>query len=122
MQRLINWFEIPAADFERGVAFYEKVLAVQLRREAMAGAAMAVFPYADPATGGAVCKMDMLQPGPTGALIYLDGGDDLAVSLGRVEGAGGKVLLAKTLIAPEIGYIAVFMDSEGNRVGLHSPH
>jgi predicted enzyme related to lactoylglutathione lyase len=54
-------------------------------------------------------------------LIYLDAGEDLTPVLGRVEPAGGKVVVPKTSIG-EHGAIAVFIDSEGNRVGLHSLH
>lgn len=121
MSRLINWFEIPATDFERAVRFYEAVFAVTLKRETFGGGCqMGVFPYADPATGGAVCCMENYAPGASGVIIYLDGGDDLTAPLERAEAAGGKILLPKTLITPEIGYIALFQDSEGNRIGLHS--
>jgi len=121
MSRLINWFEIPAADFERAVGFYETVFAVTLKRETFGGGCqMGIFPYADPATGGAVCCMENYTPGANGVIIYLDGGDDLTLPLSRVEPAGGKVLVPKTLITAEIGYFALFQDSEGNRIGLHS--
>lgn len=121
MKTLINWFEIPAADFERAVRFYEAVFAVELRRDNWNSGPFAVFPYTEPATGGAVCHMETLLPGPCGTVVYLDGGDDLAVPLSRVAGAGGKVVMPKTLLPHDIGYIALFEDSEGNRVGLHSP-
>jgi predicted enzyme related to lactoylglutathione lyase len=55
-----------------------------------------------------------------GSVVYISAGRDLAEPLARVEGAGGKVLVPKTLINPEIGYFAHFLDSEGNRVGMHS--
>ena len=56
MNNVINWFEIPVADMDRAVAFYEPVLQVTLRRENMDCAEMAVFPYQDPAPGGALAK------------------------------------------------------------------
>ena len=55
-------------------------------------------------------------------MISLNGGDDLAPVLDRIADAGGSVILGKTEISPEIGYFAPFMDSEGNRPGLHFPH
>lgn len=122
MSRLINWFEIPATDFERAVSFYEAVFSIRLTRETFGSGQMAIFPYADPATGGAVCCMENYAPGDSGVIIYLDGGDDLAAPLERVWASGGKVLVAKTLITPEIGYFALFQDCEGNRIGLHSLH
>lgn len=120
MKTPIHWFEIPTADYERGVRFYETVFAATLRREEMGPVRMAVFPYEAPATGGAVVHMEQFTPGPSGTVVYLDGGADLAEPLGRVEAAGGRVLMPKTLLSPEIGYIALFEDSEGNRIGLHS--
>jgi len=56
----------------------------------------------------------------TGTTVYLDGGNDLSVPLGRVEGAGGKVILPKTAVGGNRGFIALFIDTEGNKVGFHS--
>jgi len=124
MNPVISWFEIPTADFERGIRFYETVLEVSLRREDMGPMHMAIFPgEMDAPSGGAVIHMaGGNPPGPMGTVIYLFGGDDLAVPLARVEAAGGQVLVPKTLITPEIGYFAVFCDCEGNHVGLYSMH
>ncbi len=120
MKSVINWFEIPATDFERAVTFYEKVFATTLRREVMDGFEMGVFPYERPAASGAVCKMPQLQPGTNGTLIYLDATPDVEPVLARVKANGGKVILDKMLVSDAIGYIGVFIDSEGNRVGIHS--
>jgi uncharacterized protein len=124
MQPVISWFEIPTADFERGIRFYETVLGISLRREDMGPMRMAIFPgEMDAPSGGAVIHMEGGNPpGPMGTVIYLYGGDDLAVPLARVEPAGGQVRVPKTLITPEIGYFAVFQDTEGNQVGLYSMH
>ena len=121
MQRVINWFEIPVADLDRARRFYEATFAVSLNIEEMGGMRMAIFPYAEPATGGALLACPEGKPGDHGVVIYLDGGDDLAVPLARAAAAGGRVLMPKTEISPEIGFIAMFADSEGNRIGLHSP-
>jgi predicted enzyme related to lactoylglutathione lyase len=120
MKRVINWFEIPAVDFDRAVKFYESIFATKLKREEMGDMVMGVFPYDVPGPSGAVCKMPQLQPGPNGTLIYLDAGADVAPVLARVRAHGGKVVLDKTLISDDIGYIGVFIDSEGNRVGVHA--
>lgn len=120
MSRLINWFEIPAADFDRARQFYETVFAVSLRVEDMPGMKLGVFPYTDPATGGAIAQGTELRPGAGGVVIYLDGGEDLAGPLARAAAKGGEVLMPKTLIDPHIGHIALFRDSEGNVIGLHS--
>jgi predicted enzyme related to lactoylglutathione lyase len=120
MDRVINWFEIPTVNLERAVAFYEKVLSIKLKVETLPNIQMAVFPYPDGATGGGLVKHPMMKPTADGVVVYLNGGDDLAVPLGRVATAGGEVLMQKTLIAPEIGYMGFFRDTEGNTVALHS--
>lgn len=124
MQSVISWFEIPTADFERGIRFYETILGVSLRREDMGPMRLAIFPMApDSPVGGAVVHMEGGNPpGPVGSVVYLYGGDDLAPVLARVEPAGGRVVVPKTLIKPEVGYFALFQDSEGNHVGLYSMH
>lgn len=121
MKRVINWFEIPAVDFERAVTFYEKVFATTLRREAVNGIEMGIFPYALPATSGGVCKMPQLKPSADGTLVYLDASPDVATVLARVTASGGKVVLDKMQVSEEIGHIGMFIDSEGNRVGVHAP-
>ncbi len=124
MQHAISWFEIPTADFERGIRFYETVLGLSLKREDMGPMRLALFPREEEASvGGAVIHMEGGNPpGPSGALVYLNGGDDLSVPLARVAAAGGVVLVPKTLISDEIGYFAVLRDTEGNHVGLYSMH
>ncbi|MHB8423289.1 MAG: VOC family protein [Leptospirales bacterium] len=120
MKQVINWFEIPAADFLRAVTFYENIFATKLRHEEMNGMKLGIFPYEVPGPSGAVCQMPALQPGKDGTLIYLNAGPDVAPVLERVKANGGKVVLDKTLIRDDIGYIGIFIDSEGNRVGVHA--
>lgn len=120
MKTLINWFEIPVADMDRAAAFYEAMFAVKLKRETMCCAQLAVFPYEMPATGGCLCQSGLLKPGKGGCVPYLDGGEDLAVPLARAEKLGARIVLGKTLITPEIGYMALFEDCESNVIGLHS--
>lgn len=118
---LINWFEIPVIDIERASRFYEAVLDKKLARQEMQGFKMAMFPYPEGSTGGALCQHPQYQPAPSGGVVvYLDGGDDLNNPLGRVVGAGGQVVMPKTLITPEIGYMGFFKDTEGNVIALHS--
>jgi predicted enzyme related to lactoylglutathione lyase len=120
LKPVINWFEIPVLDLERAVRFYETTLACTLRREDMGINQLAVFPYAPPATGGALCAGPAVRPGADGVVIYLDAGPDLAATLARAEAAGAEVLLPSMQISPEIGSIAWIKDSEGNRIGLHA--
>lgn len=119
----LNWFEIPTTDFQRGVKFYNTILDTEMHVESMGELPMAFFP-ATPAekgtVGGAVIFHPESKPSADGTMVYLNGGNDLSPILDRVESAGGKVIMPKTQITPEIGYMAMFIDSEGNRVGLHS--
>lgn len=119
MKNVVNWFEIPAADIERAARFYGTIFGTQIEiGDAMPGYKMAQFPHEE-GVGGAILQGEGYTPTANGALVYLNGGDDLNVVLGRVEAAGGQVLLPKTSIG-ENGFMAFFEDTEGNRVGLHS--
>lgn len=117
----IAWFELPTTQLDRATAFYERILAIKLKRDVCGDSALAIFPYAEPNAGGALVAMPQLQPRDNGTLVYLHGGDDLTAVLERIPAAGGQVAMPKTAIG-EIGFIALFIDSEGNRVGLFSPH
>jgi len=122
MRDIINWFEIPVEDFDRALMFYSRLLEVIIQKEEVGDSIMGFFPSDDKNVSGAIVKGSNYQPGNTGVLIYLDGGNDLQDILNRVEASGGKVLVQKTLITEEIGYMAIFTDTEGNRLALHSPN
>ena len=117
----VNWFEIPVADFARAVAFYERILATRLALDSsFPGMRMAIFPYQQPGVGGCLFEFAQARPHADGVRIYLNGGDDLGPVLDRVVAAGGQIVMAKTFLRQDIGYIGMFSDSEGNIVGLHS--
>lgn len=117
-----NWFEIPVADFERARAFYSRIFDYDMPSQEMGGDPMGFLPFEmGKGVGGAIILADTLRPSRDGPRIYLNGGADLQPILDRVELAGGKVDTPKTLINEDIGYFAVFEDTEGNRVALHSP-
>ncbi|NSL53447.1 MULTISPECIES: VOC family protein [Uliginosibacterium] len=119
----IHWFEIPVADFERARRFYETIFAIELKPEACGpDSRMAIWPHAGEAVSGCLIEMAQARPHKDGVRIYLNGGDDLGQVLARVEAAGGMIVTPKTLIRPEIGYFALFFDTEGNVIGLHSMH
>ena len=119
----VNWFEIPVVNFERAVAFYEQILAARLPLDAsFPGMRMACLPYQEPGVGGCLLEFAQARPHADGVRIYLNVGDDLGPVLDRVAAAGGQVIMSKTLVREDIGYIGMFSDSEGNVVGLHSMH
>lgn len=119
MANALNWFEIPASDIKRAAKFYGTILGADLTvTEMMPGYQMAMLPAED-GVGGALIQGEGYAPSTEGSVVYLNGGEELAVALGKVEGAGGKILVAKTSIG-ENGFFAYILDSEGNKVGLHS--
>jgi len=120
----ISWFEIPSTDLDRATKFYEAIFQVQLFPMDTPNIKMRMFPLQDMMTGvgGAIVDSGGFhKPSATdGPLIYLNGNPDVQIILDRVEGAGGKIIVPKTQISPEYGYMAAFIDTEGNRIGLHS--
>ncbi|NNC97545.1 MAG: hypothetical protein HKN88_05680 [Gammaproteobacteria bacterium] len=70
--------------------------------------------------GGAIVYNEKHKPSRQGTIVYLNGGEDLSRVLNRVEQAGGTILSPKEFVSKEIGYVAYFLDSEGNRLALHS--
>lgn len=119
MTHPINWFEIPVTDLDRATTFYEQLFSTQLRRGEMGPFQLAVFPYENgKETGGSLIKGEGFQPSLTGSIVYLNAGESFDEIFGRVGPAGGKVLLPRVDL-PNIGPIAHFADSEGNRIGMH---
>ena len=124
MQNAISWFEIPSSDLARATNFYETIFGVKLAPLDLDNIKMRMFPVDNPATqvGGAVVySSGFYKPSATdGPLIYLNGNPDVQAVLDKVEKAGGKIMVPKTEISPDYGYMAVIIDTEGNRIGLHS--
>lgn len=119
MANAVNWFEIPVTDMHRAVIFYSTILGVSLEAgPASEGYMMATFP-AEGGVGGALLSGEGYVPSANGTTVYLNGGADLSQVLDRVEAAGGKALVPKTDIG-ENGFFAFFLDTEGNKIGLHS--
>lgn len=114
---LLSWFEIPSVNYERAVKFYESVLQVNMIREEMGPIMMAVFPHEKGQTGGAVVHGAPYKPSRDGVCVYLYAAD-FDQALERVTHHGGSVIMPKMSIGPN-GFIAHFIDSEGNRIGLH---
>lgn len=119
----ISWFEIPASNLERAQQFYESILGVTLSKLDLPNIKMRMFPITDPmGVGGAIVDSGGFhKPSSTdGPLLYLNANPDVQTVLDKVEKAGGKVLVPKTQISDEFGYMAVIIDCEGNRIAFHS--
>ena len=119
MQNRVVWFDIPVNDLERAKAFYSKVFDVELIDNEMGPNKMAMFPFEPGVASGCIVQGPDFKPSADGSVVYLNGGEDLSVPLSRVEEAGGQVLMDKMSIG-EYGFIAYFLDSEGNKVAIHS--
>jgi len=122
MKNVISWFQIPVANFERAVKFYNTILSVELLESQAMGAKVALFPHdmKNGAVGGALYQGASFTPSGEGTVVMLNAGEDLSGVLSRIEQVGGSITMPKTPINNNNGFIAYFIDSEGNRVGLHS--
>ena len=124
MDYAISWFEIPATDLDRAQKFYETIFGITMVSLDLPNIKMKMFPIDDPMTGigGAVVDSNGFhKPSATdGTLVYLNGNPDVQLVLDKVVPAGGTIMVPKTEISPEYGFMAVIQDTEGNRIGLHS--
>lgn len=122
MKSFVSIFEIPATDISRAVLFYEEILGVNIERMNFPEMEMGIFPYEGQMVTGIIMKGEGYQPSANGVTIYLNGGENLQIILNKVEKSGGKIIIPKTPHADESGFFAIFLDSEGNKMGLHSPN
>lgn len=118
----INWFEIPVLNFDRAKEFYSRIYNYKMVETVMNSGRMGFLPMEPESQGigGAIVQGPGYVPTALGVKVYLNGGENLQQILDRVISAGGEVLTNKTLITEEIGYFAVFEDTEGNHISLHS--
>ena len=124
MQNAISWFEIPTTDINRAQKFYESIFGITMMPMDLPNIKMRMFPLDDPMNGVGGTLVDsggFHKPSATdGPLIYLNGNPDVQHVLDKVEAAGGTITVPKTTISPEYGDMAVFIDTEGNRIALHN--
>ncbi|WP_353720791.1 VOC family protein [Dyadobacter sp. 676] len=124
MDNAISWFEIPTTDLDRATAFYEFIFGIRLIPMDTPNLKMRMFPIDNMTTGigGALVHSGGFhKPSATdGPLIYLNANPDVQIVLDRIPAAGGRVIVPKTQISPEYGFMGAFIDSEGNRIALHS--
>jgi predicted enzyme related to lactoylglutathione lyase len=119
MKHLINWVEIPAKDFKRAVKFYSVIFNdITFNEMPMGDAHYALFPSEDKFNAGAIVQGPHHIPSSDGIVIYFDGGKDMNTILMKVENAGGEVIMPKTFLGGQAGYVGMFIDTEGNKIGL----
>lgn len=123
MTHSINWFEIPVLDFARAKKFYETLYGVAITEMPHPVYQYGILPadMQNGGVGGGIVQGEGFEPSSKGTLVYLNGGDDLSIPLSKVIDAGGKIIMPKTSLGPN-GFMAHFLDTEGNRVALHSPN
>src|SRR5437870_13456661 len=121
MKNSINWFEIPVKNFNRAKKFYSTVLGEEVSEMPHPTLKYGMLPadMQNGGIGGGIVEGEGYEPCDKGALIYLNGGEDLSVPLSKIENAGGKIIQEKTSIGQN-GFMAIFTDTEGNKVALHS--
>lgn len=120
MTNSLNWFEIPVIDFARAKKFYETIYDAEIMEMPFPDGKYGMLPCdMQNGVGGGIAQYEGFEPSEKGALVYLNGGEDLSIPLAKIEGAGGKILMPKTSIGGN-GFMATFIDTEGNKVALHS--
>ncbi|TDE06589.1 VOC family protein [Flavobacterium hiemivividum] len=122
-KRPIVWFEIYVDDIERAAKFYETIFDVTLEglpNPTEDELQMMTFPGDMNAYGanGALVKAQDVKAGGNSTLVYFGSADCVTEEL-RIEKAGGKIFRPKMAIG-EYGFITLFIDTEGNMIGLHS--
>jgi uncharacterized protein len=122
MKSLVSIIEIPTADFSRAINFYRKILGIDIEVVEMEGMKIGLFPNPGEGIVVQLIHADGYKNSADGVIVYLNGGDDLQRVAGKIEANGGKIVTPKTEIAPGMGFYGIFTDTEGNRLGLHSPH
>lgn len=125
MKHAVSWFEIPVGKMSRARKFYESIFGFEMINMDLGDELkMTMFPVEEGGIGGALCKhKEHYKPSSSeGPIIYLSANPNLQDVLDNIEENGGKILQPKTRINEEYGYMAMFLDSEGNRVALHSQH
>ena len=122
MNSYISIFEIPATDISRAVKFYQAILDIKIEIMDMEGMQMGLLPFEGQKVIATIMEGKGYVPSTNGVTIYLNGGENLGEILNKVEENGGEITVPKTLHGDESGYFAIFLDSEGNKIGLHSPN
>lgn len=121
MKTPVTIIEIPVTDLPRAMAFYEAVLGITIEEAEMGDTRMGVFPADEGAVNVVLVRGEGYVPTADGPVIYLNAGDSVKAIEDRIEPHGGQVVVPRTEISPEMGYFALFMDTEGNKLGLHAP-
>lgn len=121
----LNWFAIPVKDLSRAQKFYETIF--NLKMDAMPDMEdmqMTAFPseMGSGKANGCLTKSQMYKPSMDGVIIYLNANPSIQEVIDRIDRAGGRVVMPKMDVGNNIGFMAMFIDTEGNKIGLHAQH
>ena len=119
MAKQIFWCDIPVTDLDRAIRFYSAVLDTAVKKQELPGMTMGVLPHNDGEVGGCLVGGSEHKPSDAGAMVYLNANGRLDAALAQVTSHGGTIVQPKHQIGP-FGFRAVVLDSEGNRIALHS--
>jgi uncharacterized protein len=120
MKNLISIVEIPTIEFPRAVTFYQTILNISIEEINMDGVLMGLFPGDGETISVALINSNQYKTSMDGAVVYFNAGDDLQIVLDKIKANGGKIIVPKTDIGSGMGFYAMFKDTEGNKLGLHS--
>jgi uncharacterized protein len=120
MRNFISIIEIPAKDFSRAVAFYQAILDISIEEMEMDGIQMGLFPNDGENISVQLIYGSQYKTSIDGTIVYLNAGDDLQTVANKIEANKGEIVVPKTEIGPEMGFYEIFIDTEGNKLGLHS--
>jgi predicted enzyme related to lactoylglutathione lyase len=120
MKNLISIVEIPTIEFPRAVTFYQTILNTSVEEINMDGILMGLFPSDGETVSVALINGSQYKTSMDGTVAYFNAGDDLQIVLDKIKANSGKIVIPKTAIGPGMGFYAMFMDTEGNKVGLYS--
>lgn len=120
MNNPVTIIELPVSDLQRAIAFYQAILGITIEEAAMGDTRMGVLPADEGAVSVVLVHGEGYVPTADGAVVYLNAGDSVQAIQDRIEANGGQVIVPRTEISAEMGYFALFIDTEGNRIGLHA--
>lgn len=121
MNNFISIVEIPTSEFSRAVTFYQDILDINIESMEMEGMKMGLFQNDGQSPFVQLIHGDDYKTSDSGTIVYLNGGTDLQSVVEKIENSGGEIIVPKTAIGSEMGFFAIFLDTEGNKLGLHSP-